>query len=180
MVANTFTSMSNSFCKNFQANQLSIVKLVHSDSSNYSVQFGRMLMEEKLRSGTTLVVDRYSYSGVAFSSAKGLDTEWCKVTSSPQHCYLVSQISFSNEIFYRRLPRQGCQLQIWLYTLTYHLRQFSLSSLDFLSNLWSCQICSFVIQDKALLFHFIFLVVCQLPISLLVKYIFIFISHFLI
>ncbi|XP_010250831.1 PREDICTED: thymidylate kinase isoform X2 [Nelumbo nucifera] len=38
----------------------------------------RSLMEMKLRSGTTLLVDRYSYSGVAFSSAKGLDVEWCK------------------------------------------------------------------------------------------------------
>ncbi|XP_059638516.1 thymidylate kinase-like isoform X2 [Cornus florida] len=38
----------------------------------------RSLMESKLRSGTTLIVDRYSYSGVAFSSAKGLDMEWCK------------------------------------------------------------------------------------------------------
>ncbi|CAM8965349.1 unnamed protein product [Rhodiola kirilowii] len=38
----------------------------------------RSLMESKLRSGTTLIVDRYSYSGVAFSSAKGLDIEWCK------------------------------------------------------------------------------------------------------
>ncbi|KAK9117475.1 hypothetical protein Sjap_016422 [Stephania japonica] len=36
------------------------------------------LMESKLKSGTTLIVDRYSYSGVAFSSAKGLDIEWCK------------------------------------------------------------------------------------------------------
>lgn len=36
-------------------------------------------MESKLLSGTTLVVDRYSYSGVAFSAAKGLDIEWCKV-----------------------------------------------------------------------------------------------------
>ena len=35
-------------------------------------------MVGKLRSGTTLIVDRYSYSGVAFSSAKGLDIEWCK------------------------------------------------------------------------------------------------------
>jgi len=35
-------------------------------------------MEEKLKTGTTLIVDRYSYSGVAFSSAKGLDIEWCK------------------------------------------------------------------------------------------------------
>ncbi|KAK4426076.1 Thymidylate kinase [Sesamum alatum] len=38
----------------------------------------RSLMESKLRSGTTLIIDRYSFSGVAFSSAKGLDEEWCK------------------------------------------------------------------------------------------------------
>lgn len=38
----------------------------------------RSLMEAKLKGGTTLIVDRYSYSGVAFSSAKGLDIEWCK------------------------------------------------------------------------------------------------------
>ena len=36
-------------------------------------------MEAKLKTGKTLIVDRYSYSGVAFSSAKGLDIEWCKV-----------------------------------------------------------------------------------------------------
>lgn len=36
------------------------------------------LLETQLKSGTTLIVDRYSYSGVAFSSAKGLDFEWCK------------------------------------------------------------------------------------------------------
>lgn len=29
--------------------------------------------------GTTIIVDRYSYSGVAFSAAKGLDFEWCKL-----------------------------------------------------------------------------------------------------
>ncbi|XP_059460477.1 thymidylate kinase-like [Corylus avellana] len=38
----------------------------------------RSLMETKLKTGTILIVDRYSYSGVAFSSAKGLDIEWCK------------------------------------------------------------------------------------------------------
>ncbi|KAJ0704381.1 putative dTMP kinase [Helianthus annuus] len=38
----------------------------------------RSLMEATLKSGTSLIVDRYSYSGVAFSSAKGLDIEWCK------------------------------------------------------------------------------------------------------
>ncbi|KAK7835519.1 thymidylate kinase [Quercus suber] len=37
-----------------------------------------LLMETKLKTGTTLIVDRYSYSGVAFSSAKGLALEWCK------------------------------------------------------------------------------------------------------
>lgn len=31
-------------------------------------------------SGTSLIIDRYSYSGVAFSAAKGLDVEWCKVS----------------------------------------------------------------------------------------------------
>ncbi|CAL5333869.1 unnamed protein product [Camellia sinensis] len=41
--------------------------------------FNISLMESKLRSGTTLIVDRYSFSGAAFSSAKGLDFEWCKV-----------------------------------------------------------------------------------------------------
>ena len=36
-------------------------------------------MEELLKSGTTLIVDRYAFSGVAFSSAKnGLDFNWCQ------------------------------------------------------------------------------------------------------
>jgi dTMP kinase len=41
-------------------------------------------MEKKLKEGTTLVVDRYSFSGVAFTSAKekeGIDLDWCKVLS---------------------------------------------------------------------------------------------------
>jgi len=33
---------------------------------------------KKLNQGTTLVCDRYAYSGVAFSSAKGMDLDWCK------------------------------------------------------------------------------------------------------
>ena len=36
------------------------------------------LIEAKLKVGTSLIVDRYSYSGVAFSTAKGLDLSWCK------------------------------------------------------------------------------------------------------
>ncbi|KAK4513658.1 Ubiquitin- modifier 1 [Mucor velutinosus] len=35
-------------------------------------------LSEKLNNGITLVVDRYAFSGVAFSSAKGLDLEWCR------------------------------------------------------------------------------------------------------
>uniref|UniRef100_A0A7S3D9T9 Thymidylate kinase n=1 Tax=Palpitomonas bilix TaxID=652834 RepID=A0A7S3D9T9_9EUKA len=33
---------------------------------------------EKLQRGINLVVDRYSFSGVAYSAAKGLSLEWCK------------------------------------------------------------------------------------------------------
>lgn len=35
-------------------------------------------MEAKLQKGQTLIVDRYSYSGVAFSASKGLSLDWCK------------------------------------------------------------------------------------------------------
>jgi len=35
-------------------------------------------MKSLLLSGSTLVVDRYAYSGIAFTAAKGLDMEWCK------------------------------------------------------------------------------------------------------
>lgn len=36
-------------------------------------------MEKTLRAGTSIICDRYSYSGIAYSVAKGLDFEWCKV-----------------------------------------------------------------------------------------------------
>ncbi|KFO89719.1 Thymidylate kinase, partial [Buceros rhinoceros silvestris] len=37
------------------------------------------LMKEKLRQGITLVVDRYAFSGVAFTSAKeNFSLDWCK------------------------------------------------------------------------------------------------------
>ena len=35
-------------------------------------------IEAKLRGGTSLICDRYAYSGVAFSAAKGLDLDWCR------------------------------------------------------------------------------------------------------
>ena len=31
-----------------------------------------------MKVGTSLIIDRYSYSGVAFSAAKGLNLSWCK------------------------------------------------------------------------------------------------------
>jgi len=33
---------------------------------------------EAVRQGKHVVCDRYAYSGVAYSAAKGLDFEWCK------------------------------------------------------------------------------------------------------
>ncbi|KAJ1910415.1 hypothetical protein H4219_006216, partial [Mycoemilia scoparia] len=35
-------------------------------------------MKRLLKEGTVLVVDRYAYSGVAYTSAKGLSMDWCK------------------------------------------------------------------------------------------------------
>uniref|UniRef100_A0A0B6YQ72 Thymidylate kinase n=1 Tax=Arion vulgaris TaxID=1028688 RepID=A0A0B6YQ72_9EUPU len=35
-------------------------------------------MVNLLKSGTTLIVDRYAYSGVAYSAAKGLSIDWCR------------------------------------------------------------------------------------------------------
>lgn len=36
------------------------------------------LMLDKLRQGTTIICDRYAYSGVAFTAFKGYDLEWCR------------------------------------------------------------------------------------------------------
>lgn len=35
-------------------------------------------MEATLASGTTIVCDRYAFSGIAFSASKGLPFEWCR------------------------------------------------------------------------------------------------------
>merc|ERR1711865_1058099 len=35
------------------------------------------LMKKRLEEGVHLVVDRYAFSGVAFTAAKGLDKDWC-------------------------------------------------------------------------------------------------------
>ena len=85
----------------------------------------RSLMETKLKTGTTLIVDRYSYSGVAFSSAKGLAIEWCKVKTWFR-LFLNEEYVFylfiKSEVFFCRYQRLGCWLQIWWCTLTYSQR----------------------------------------------------------
>ncbi|EPY50099.1 thymidylate kinase Tmp1 [Schizosaccharomyces cryophilus OY26] len=35
-------------------------------------------IQSKIQSGTTCILDRYAFSGIAFSAAKGLNWEWCK------------------------------------------------------------------------------------------------------
>ena len=37
----------------------------------------RAALERELAAGTTLVVDRYAFSGVAYTAAKGIDVAWC-------------------------------------------------------------------------------------------------------
>ena len=39
-------------------------------------------LESRIKDGMTLVLDRYAYSGVAYTSAKGLPLEWCKAPDS--------------------------------------------------------------------------------------------------
>jgi dTMP kinase len=36
-------------------------------------------LETKIMTGITIIIDRYAYSGVAYTAAKGLDLEWCKL-----------------------------------------------------------------------------------------------------
>lgn len=45
-------------------------------SANRWEKIGSIL--RKLESGTTLVLDRYAFSGVAYTMAKGLQMQWCK------------------------------------------------------------------------------------------------------
>lgn len=55
----------------------------------------RDAMLKALNAGRTLVVDRYAYSGAAFTAAKqlpGLDLEWCKVLSHALSRLIAAQI----------------------------------------------------------------------------------------
>jgi dTMP kinase len=37
----------------------------------------RAELERLLSSGTTVIADRYTFSGVAYTTAKGIDADWC-------------------------------------------------------------------------------------------------------
>ncbi|XP_036714328.1 thymidylate kinase isoform X2 [Balaenoptera musculus] len=54
-------------------------RLLHLGLSDASGRTFRPLIKEKLSQGVTLVVDRYAFSGVAFTSAKeNFSLDWCK------------------------------------------------------------------------------------------------------
>jgi len=83
ILLNLFISrLQNMFMCSIIIKSNSLQKLTESKTNFISYLIYRVQMESKLKTGTSLVVDRYSYSGVAFSSAKGLDFEWCKVFHS--------------------------------------------------------------------------------------------------
>ncbi|ONM54654.1 hypothetical protein ZEAMMB73_Zm00001d020290 [Zea mays] len=64
----------------------------------------RALMESKLLSGTTLIVDRYSYSGVAFSAAKVLDIEWCK---APENGLIAPNLVIYLDVQPKKVAERG-------------------------------------------------------------------------
>uniref|UniRef100_A0A803MR14 Thymidylate kinase-like domain-containing protein n=1 Tax=Chenopodium quinoa TaxID=63459 RepID=A0A803MR14_CHEQI len=78
----------------------------------------RSMMEEKLKSGTTLIIDRYSYSGVDFSSSKGLDFDWCKAPEiglmAPD---MVLYLDISPEMVDACLPMEEVQKKFREYVL---------------------------------------------------------------
>ncbi len=47
-------------------------------------------IKSDLASGKTVIADRYSFSGVAYSTAKGLDFEECKKADSGTKFYLLT------------------------------------------------------------------------------------------
>ncbi|KAG0056836.1 hypothetical protein BGZ83_003130 [Gryganskiella cystojenkinii] len=61
-------------------------------------------MKRKLEQGTHLVVDRYAYSGVAFSTAKGLDLQWCK---NPDRGLVRPDLTFFLDLPTEEAERRG-------------------------------------------------------------------------
>ena len=71
-----------------------------------------------LQRGTTLVVDRYAFSGVAFTAAKGragLDLDWCRVRT------LETLLAGSYLRHRKKRTKQGCaSSQLVTYAGTSH------------------------------------------------------------
>jgi len=61
-------------------------------------------MKEQLMNGITLIVDRYVYSAMAASFAKGLDLNWCKSSYSQQ---LIPDL-----IFFLKMEREANEQQL--------------------------------------------------------------------
>ena len=71
--------------------------------SHLALHGNRAALMEALAAGRTLVVDRYAYSGAAFTAAKrlpGLDLAWC------QACYKSSAPFFCRPCTVQHAP--GC------------------------------------------------------------------------
>eukprot|EP00112_Aurelia_sp_Birch-Aquarium-sp1_P002005 Seg122.8 transcript_id=Seg122.8/GoldUCD/mRNA.D3Y31 product="Thymidylate kinase" protein_id=Seg122.8/GoldUCD/D3Y31 len=61
-------------------------------------------MKKDLLNGTTLVIDRYAYSGVAYTSAKGYSIDWCK---GPDRGLLAPDVVFYLEIPLKTASSRG-------------------------------------------------------------------------
>ncbi|RIA93537.1 dTMP kinase [Glomus cerebriforme] len=61
-------------------------------------------MKNLLLSGKTLIVDRYAYSGVSYSAAKGLDLNWC---CSPDIGLLSPDVIFFMDLTAEEAEKRG-------------------------------------------------------------------------
>ncbi|GFO22798.1 thymidylate kinase [Plakobranchus ocellatus] len=66
--------MINNYLANKEEQRDEVIHLLFSANRWESMQ----KMSNLLLGGTTLVVDRYAYSGIAYSAAKGMDLQWCR------------------------------------------------------------------------------------------------------
>jgi thymidylate kinase len=80
-------------------------------------------MEDLLNAGTHLVVDRYAYSGVAYSAAKGLSRQWC---ASVEEGLLAPDAVFFLEVNPEAAGNRCVSLDSDQYLVTYSLESLSL------------------------------------------------------
>lgn len=81
-------------------------------------------IEAKLNSGCNLICDRYAYSGVAFSAAKGLDLEWCKscdggLPAPDVIIYLVIYLQIDPPPFFNHIPSTIFKINFVLFFIYY-------------------------------------------------------------